>query len=165
MLNLFHGLSSVMAQAVDAAADLANQADTAVEKTTEIAKDIDKWTNVTDNAMVNTALSYAVSVIGALLLLILGMIVAKAVNMAGLMKKPVIGLVENMSYFVCPDCGKEHHIFGASKVEATAKEYGIPCTAQLPIDPAVAALVDEGKVEQVSGSHISALADYIVKEV
>jgi len=96
---------------------------------------------------------------------LVSMIVAKAVNMAGMMDKPVIGLVENMSYFVCPDCGKEHKIFGESKVESTAAEFSIPCTAKLPIDPAIAAMVDAGNVEDVDGSYIAGLADYIIKEV
>lgn len=96
---------------------------------------------------------------------LVSMIVAKAVNMAGMMDKPVIGLVENMSYFVCPDCGKEHRIFGESKVESTAAEFNIPCTAKLPIDPAIAAMVDAGNVEDVDGSYIAGLADYIIKEV
>ena len=95
---------------------------------------------------------------------LVGMIVEKAVHMAELMKIPVIGLVENMSYFKCPDCGKEHAIFGESKVEALAKQYGIAHWARLPIDPAVTAMVDAGEVESVSGEHISAIVDVIEKE-
>ena len=94
---------------------------------------------------------------------LVGMIVAKAVNMANMMNVPVLGLVENMSYFKCPDCGKEHAIFGESKVEQIAKEFGIEHTARLPIDPVIAAMVDAGEVESVSGEHIAALADYIEK--
>ena len=93
------------------------------------------------------------------------MIVAKAVNMANMMNVPVLGLVENMSYFKCPDCGKEHAIFGESKVEQIAKEFGIGHTARLPIDPVIAAMVDAGEVESVSGEHIAALADYIEKGI
>ena len=96
---------------------------------------------------------------------LVGMIVEKAVHMAELMKIPVIGLVENMSYFKCPDCGKEHAIFGESKVEALAKQYGIAHWARLPIDPAVTAMVDAGEVESVSGEHISPIVDVIQKEV
>ena len=96
---------------------------------------------------------------------LVGMIVEKAINMAGLMNVPVLGLVENMSYFKCPDCGKEHAIFGESKVEALAKQHNIPTFAKLPIDPAVAAKVDAGKVEAVSGELISGLVDGIVKEI
>ena len=69
------------------------------------------------------------------------MIVEKAVNMANMMNIPVLGIVENMSYFKCPDCGKEHAIFGESKVDAIAKEFGIDNIARLPIDPAVAPLL------------------------
>ena len=90
---------------------------------------------------------------------LVSMIVAKAVNMA------VLGIVENMSYFKCPDCGKEHAIFGESKVEKVAKAFNIAHYARLPIDPAVAAMVDAGEVESVSGEHISGLADYIEKEI
>lgn len=79
---------------------------------------------------------------------LVSMIVEKAVNMAKLMQVPVLGLVENMSYFVCPDCGKTHFIFGKSQLESLALRLGIDNVARLPIDPAFAALVDEGKVEQ-----------------
>ena len=95
---------------------------------------------------------------------LVGMIVTKAVNMAKLMNIPVLGIVENMSYFKCPDCGKEHFIFGDSKVENIAKEFGIETFARLPIDPAVAAMVDAGEIESVSGEHIAPIADCIEKE-
>ena len=94
---------------------------------------------------------------------LVSMIVAKAVKMANLMKIPVLGIVENMSYFKCPDCGKEHAIFGESKVAAAAEEFGIPQTARLPIDPKIAALVDAGQVESVSGEYIAPMADFIEK--
>ena len=96
---------------------------------------------------------------------LVGMIVEKAVNMAKMMNVPILGLVENMSYFKCPDCGKEVSIFGKSNVEKYAEQYGIKNFARLPIDPMVAALVDAGNVEEVSGEHLSALADYIEKNV
>ena len=96
---------------------------------------------------------------------LVGMIVEKAVNMAGLMNIPVIGIVENMSYFKCPDCGKEHAIFGESRVEELAKEYGIPHVAKLPIDPVITTMVDAGEVESVTGSYVSGLIDVIEKEV
>ncbi len=92
---------------------------------------------------------------------LVGMIVAKAVNMAAMMNVPVIGIVENMSYFKCPDCGKEHAIFGDSKVEAEAKEFAIPQTAKLPIDPVITTMVDAGEVESVNGEFIAPMADYI----
>ena len=96
---------------------------------------------------------------------LVGMIVAKAVHMAEMMKIPVLGIVENMSYFRCPDCGKEHQIFGESKVEKVAKDFNIPHFVRLPIDPAVAALVDAGQVEQVSGEYIAPMADALEKEL
>ena len=70
---------------------------------------------------------------------LVSMIVAKAVNMAEMMKVPMLGIVENMSYIVCPDCGKQHAIFGESHIEAIAAKHGIPNTAKLPIDPATGA--------------------------
>ncbi len=92
---------------------------------------------------------------------LVGMIVSKAVNMADMMNVPVLGIVENMSYFKCPDCGKEHAIFGESKVEKVAQAFGIEHFTRLPIDPAVSALVDAGKVESVSGQQIAGMADVI----
>ena len=77
------------------------------------------------------------------------MIVSKSVKMAGLMKKPVVGLVENMSYLKCPDCGKQIDVFGASKAEGLAKRFSIPDTVRLPIDPAYSAAVDAGAAEMV----------------
>ena len=92
---------------------------------------------------------------------LVGMIVSKAVNMAGMMNVPVLGIVENMSYFRCPDCGHEHNIFGDSKVEAVAASFGIEHFAKLPIDPTVAAKVDAGEVESVPGDEIAPMADVI----
>ena len=66
---------------------------------------------------------------------LVGMIVDKAVNMADMMHVPVLGIVENMAYYTCPDCGKQHAIFGESHIEAIAAKHGIPNTAKLPIDP------------------------------
>ena len=86
------------------------------------------------------------------------MIVNKAVNMAKMMNVPVLGLVENMSYFVCPDCGKKHAVFGESQIDETAKELGLPVLAKLPIDPKINRLVDEGKIEEVN---TDALSDFV----
>mgnify|MGYP000118692784 FL=1 len=77
------------------------------------------------------------------------MIVAKAVGMAKMMNIPVLGLVENFSYFECPDCGKRTEIFGKSRIEEVAKQFGIPRFARLPIRPDVAAVCDEGMIEHV----------------
>ena len=92
---------------------------------------------------------------------LVGMIVSKAVNMASMMNVPVLGIVENMSYFRCPDCGHKHNIFGDSKVEAVAANFGIGHFAKLPIDPTVAAKVDAGEVESVPGDEIAPMADVI----
>ena len=94
---------------------------------------------------------------------LVSMIVAKAVNMAKIMKIPVVGIVENMSYFKCPDCGKEHHIFGESHVDAAAAEYGIKNVAKLPIDPAIATMVDAGKIESADAAPLAPIADFIEK--
>jgi len=80
---------------------------------------------------------------------LVGMIVAKAVNMAGKMNIPVLGIVENMAYFRCPDCGKDHYIFGETHVDEVAEEFGLKVLARLPIDPAVAAAYDAGMIETV----------------
>ena len=80
---------------------------------------------------------------------LVGMIVEKAVNMAKMMNIPVIGIVENMSYMACPDCGKKLYPFGEGKTAEVAAKHGIPLLAQLPIDPAIAASCDAGKVEDV----------------
>lgn len=93
------------------------------------------------------------------------MIVSKAVNMAELMNIPVIGLAENMAYFKCPDCGKIHNIFGDSHAEEVAKAFGIERVVKLPIDPVIAAMVDAGEVESVSGENVAPIADYIEKEL
>ena len=75
------------------------------------------------------------------------MVVGKAVKMAAMMEIPVVGVVENMSYFVCPDCGKQHEIFGRSRVAETCAEFGIDLLGKLPIDPAFAAMCDAGTIE------------------
>ena len=92
---------------------------------------------------------------------LVSMIVAKAVNMAGLMNVPVLGLVENMSYFRCPDCGREYAIFGPSHVEEIAGRLGIPLAAKLPLDPALAAACDAGRVEMFDGTWLEPVADAI----
>ena len=96
---------------------------------------------------------------------LVSMIVAKAVNMANLMNVPVLGIVENMSYFQCPDCGKKHSIFGESKVDAVAAEFGISNVARMPIDPVIATMVDAGEVESVPADCLDEISDYIEKEI
>lgn len=89
---------------------------------------------------------------------LVSMIVGKAVKMAQMMNVPILGIVENMSYYECPDCGNKHYIFGESKLEAVAKEYGIDIIAQLPIDPACAKACDEGKIESIISEPAKAAA-------
>ena len=91
------------------------------------------------------------------------MIVKKAYNMAKLMNIPVLGLVENMSYFECPDCGKKHEIFGESKIEETANELSVPVLARLPIDPKTANLVDKGAVELADTDILNDIIDKLSK--
>lgn len=81
---------------------------------------------------------------------LVSMIVAKAVNMARKMDIPILGLVENMSYLACPDCGRHIPIFGESRIDETAAEYGIPVLAKIPVTPEMARAVDAGTVEYVS---------------
>lgn len=94
---------------------------------------------------------------------LVGMIVGKAVKMAQMMNVPVLGLVENMSYFRCPDCGKIHKIYGESHVEEFARENGIDVVCQLPIDPSLARLCDEGRVEEYDGNFLQPLVQKIQK--
>jgi len=90
---------------------------------------------------------------------LVSMIVHKAVNMAAIMNVPVVGLVENYSYFKCPDCGKEHAIFGESKLEQVAENMGIPVLARLPIDPALAAACDNGTIEVYPVNYLAEVAE------
>ena len=91
------------------------------------------------------------------------MIVKKAFNMAKLMNIPVLGLVENMSCFICPDCGKEYKIFGDSKIDEIAAELGVPVLAKLPIDPKTANLVDKGAIELADDKYVADAVDFISK--
>lgn len=94
---------------------------------------------------------------------LVAMIVGKAVNLAKSLEVPVVGLVENMAYFKCDECGKEHHIFGEPQGATVAEKYDIPAVATLPMDPTFARLVDEGKVEayEVEGA-LDGIIDQIV---
>ncbi len=78
---------------------------------------------------------------------LVGMVVSKAVNMANMMKIKVFGLIENYSYFKCPDTGKEYKIFGESHIDETANKFGLKVLAKLPIDPALAEACDKGLIE------------------
>ncbi len=92
---------------------------------------------------------------------LVSMIVGKAVNMAKLMKVPILGLVENMSYFVCPDCGKEYQIFGESRIKEVAAGHAIDHYARIPINPKLAAACDRGMIELFEGDWLDGLADIL----
>ena len=92
---------------------------------------------------------------------LVGMIVEKALKMTDLMNIPVLGLVENMSYITCPDCGRKYDLFGKSRKDEIAKQYNIPLTAGLPIDPKLAGSVDKGLLELFEGDWLDQIADAI----
>ena len=92
---------------------------------------------------------------------LVSMIVGKAVNMAKMMNIPILGLVENMSYVQCPDCGRKIEVFGQSHLEETAKAYDLPVLGRLPLDPQVAALCDEGSIELFDGDWLNSAYDLL----
>ena len=94
---------------------------------------------------------------------LVGMIVEKAVHMAQMMNIPVLGIIENMSYFQCDACGKRHYIFGDSHLDEIAGRNGIGLTARMPLDPALAAACDSGKVEMVEAQWLEGIADMLQK--
>lgn len=89
------------------------------------------------------------------------MIVSKALNMAQLMNIPILGIVENMSYFECPDCGKRTSIFGESHIDEIAAANGLKVLDKVPIVPEIAALVDAGKIETIDGYWLDGAADAV----
>lgn len=92
---------------------------------------------------------------------LVSLIVSKAVNMARLMNIPIIGIVENMRYVECPDCGKKIEIFGKSHTEETAKQFGIPVLARIPVNPELASQCDKGVIELFEGDWMGAVADAV----
>ncbi len=86
---------------------------------------------------------------------LVGMIVEKAVKMANMMHIPVLGLVENMSYFICPDCGKKTSVFGESHIDEIAASYKLPVLGKLPIDPELAHQCDLGVIESFEGDYLT----------
>ena len=94
---------------------------------------------------------------------LVSMIVEKAVKMAKLMNIPILGLVENMSYFECPDCGKRHEIFGHSHIAEIADQYQLPVLARIPIVPTLAAECDAGSIESVEGDWLDQAAQNILE--
>lgn len=92
---------------------------------------------------------------------LVGMIVSKAVEMAKMMNVPVLGLVENMSYFKCPDCGKEYSVFGESHIDEVAAKYDLKVLGKLPIEPKLAAACDKGAIELFEGDWLGKAADLV----
>ncbi len=94
---------------------------------------------------------------------LVSMIVGKAVRMAQMMDIPILGIIENMSCYICPDCGKKHYPFGESKLEKVAEEYGLNILARLPIDPQNSSACDNGKIESVINPEAQEAAEKIEK--
>lgn len=94
---------------------------------------------------------------------LVGMIVGKAVKMAQMMKVPILGLVENLSYFVCPDNARQYNIFGKSRASQAALEYGLPLLAKLPVNPEISRACDEGKIEDLDGDWMKPVIEIIKK--
>ncbi len=92
---------------------------------------------------------------------LVAMIVSKAANMADMMNVPVLGLVENMSYAICPDCGKHIHVFGESHIGEVAEKFGYDLLGQIPLDQKLAALCDKGWIEMMENNYLDAAADAI----
>ena len=92
---------------------------------------------------------------------LVSMIVDKAVNMASMMNIPVLGVVENMSYVKCPDCGKEIKVFGDSHIEEICQKFGYPLLGRIPMDPKLAALCDRGMIELMENDYLDPAADLI----
>ena len=92
---------------------------------------------------------------------LVSMIVSKAVKMANMMHIPVLGFVENYAYLECPDCGKRISVFGESKLDAVASDFGVPVLARLPIDPKVAEHFDNGQMESVNTDAMSAVVEAV----
>ncbi len=95
---------------------------------------------------------------------LVSVIVEKAVKMAELMNIPIFGLVENMSYFLCGNCGEQHKIFGESHIDDIAKKHGINSVSKLPMDIKLAAASDKGLIELFEGDWLDALTDILEKE-
>ena len=94
---------------------------------------------------------------------LVSMVVEKAVKMAEMMNIPIVGVVENMSYLLCPDCGKEIPLFGAGKTQAAADAHHIPLLARMPIDPALAQLTDLGRIEDFTGDWLGNVVGILEK--
>ena len=96
---------------------------------------------------------------------LVSMIVSKAANMAKMMNVPVLGLVENMSYIKCPDCGKEIKVFGESHIEEVAEKFGYDLLARIPMDSKLAALVDRGMIELMENDYMDKAAASVIEKL
>ncbi len=96
---------------------------------------------------------------------LVGMIVQKAINMANMMKVPILGIVENMSYLECPDCGRKISVFGDSAVDALALENSIPAVAKLPLDRNLTIAADGGKIEQLKNNYLKEFLNKVYKKL
>ena len=94
---------------------------------------------------------------------LVSMVVEKAVKMAEMMDIPIVGVVENMSYLICPDCGKEIPLFGQGKTQAAAEAHSLKLLARMPIDPKLAELADAGRIEDFQGQLLTPVADVLEK--
>ncbi len=93
---------------------------------------------------------------------LVSMVVEKAVKMAEMMSVPILGVVENMSCLICPDCGREIPLFGQGKTEAAAEAHGLPLLARMPIDPTLAQLTDEGRIEDHQSQQLTPVIEAIL---
>ena len=94
---------------------------------------------------------------------LVSMVVEKAVKMAEMMNVPIVGIVENMSYLLCPDCGKEIPLFGVGKTQAAADAHGLKLLGRMPLAPQLAALTDAGRIEDFQGDWLTGLSDILEK--
>ena len=94
---------------------------------------------------------------------LVSMVVEKAVKMAEMMDVPIVGVVENMSYLLCPDCGREIPLFGQGRTQAAAEAHGLKLLSRMPIDPALAQLADQGRIEDLQGQWLSPVVEEILR--
>lgn len=94
---------------------------------------------------------------------LVNMIVGKAVKMAGMLNIPVLGIVENMAYFECPNCHEKHLIYGDSHIDQLAAKFGIDTVSQIPMDPKLASACDQGRIEWFAGDWLNQMADKLEK--
>ena len=95
---------------------------------------------------------------------LVSMVVEKSVNMAQMMNIPILGLVENMSYYICPDCGNKHYLFGESHIDEIAKKFNISTVCRLPMDPAITKVVDAGLIETITQMELMPIVNKLMKE-